>query len=401
MKSNSILSVIIIMLLAALLVLVLRLPCRRPEVSEEVKSWSDKDQLDYANILLSKGLKNEAADAFGEYVEEAKVDRGDLSKVCYRLGNIHMDLFEYEKALVYFYRAEMLDKDSDFRQAMNEKIVAALENLGLTVQAKYEMAQRVSLGSGFKDEGGVIARIGKREIRKGEIDRILNSLPERMVKQFEKGEQRLNFIRDYVASEVLYEKAKRLGLDKKAEIREAVENVKKQMLIQTMLAQEIKKELKIDQDDLENYYKSNQDKYTEPEKIKVSYCQFSQDSEKDNALGFLKEEKGTKLDGWIRRGQKYISGIGDVGESIEGLFLMEKGQVSDSVKIKDKFYVFSIDEKQPSRVKTFNQVKEEVAGEYRSNKERQITDSVLIKALEEQEVEIFYQGQADESKKSN
>jgi peptidyl-prolyl cis-trans isomerase C len=401
MKINVMLSAIIILILGTLIVLVVQLPERinRPALQTEV--WSANDQLGYANTLLAKGLRLEAASILEKYIENATTTKQELAKICYRLGSIYMDLYQYEKALALFYRAEMLDKEADFNEEMNQKIVEALENLGLSSQAQYELAKRVSLGDTSTQVGEVVARIGKRDITQSEIDKALAAVPEWMRKQLEQRAQRLEFIRNYVATEVLYEKAKRLGIDKKAEIREALENTKKQLTVQNYLSKEIEKKLKIDPQDLENYYKANKDKYTEPVKIKVRYAKFNEDSEKDEALKKLDEGKATLVEGWIERGSTYISGIGEAKDIIEGLFLKQKGEHSDPLKIKDKFYIFLIEDKQPERVKSFNEVRNQVEYEYRTQKERSITDSLLRGALEEQEVEIFYKSQGNESEKSN
>ena len=389
MKTNVILSVIIVLLLGVLIVLVVQLPERITKPVSQQEVWSAKDQLDYANTLLAKGLQKEAASLFEKYIETAKTDGKEIAKVCYRLGSIYMDLYQYEKALALFYRAEMLDKDAEFIQEMNQKIVEALENLGLSSQAQYELAKRVSLGDTSTKKGEVVARIGKREITQSEIDKALAGLPEWMRKEMTKKDKRLEFIRNYVATEVLYEKAKRLGIDKKAEIRQALERTKKQLVVQDYISKEIEKRLKIDPQDVENYYQANKDKYTEPAKIKISYVEFSEDSEKEKALKELDEGKGKKIEGWISRGSSYISGIGEAKDVIESLFLKEKGERIDLLKIKDKFYIFSIEDKRPEKVRSFDEVKTQVEYEYRMEKERSITDSLLKDALEEQEVEIY------------
>jgi len=395
------LSVAIILILGTLIALVVQIPEKIAEKSLEKKQvWSAPDQLDYANMLFAKGLQLQAASVFEKYIETSNASNQEIAKVCYRLGNIYMDSYQFEKALAFFYRAEMLDKEADFIQEMDRKIVEALENLGLSSQAQYELAKRVSLGDRSTKSGEVVARIGKRDITQPEIDRALAAVPEWMRKQLEQRPQRLEFIRNYVATEVLYEKAKRLGIDKKTEIRKALENTKKQLIVQNYLKQEIEKKLKIDPQDVENYYKANKDKYTEPAKIKVRYSELNKDSEKEEALKELKETRGTEVKGWINRGQSYISGVGEAKEAIEGLFLKEKGEYSDPLKIKDKFYIFFIEDKQPERLKTFAEVKNEVEYEYRMEKERNITDSLLREALEEQEVEIFYRPGDDESQKN-
>ncbi|MBW2036481.1 MAG: peptidyl-prolyl cis-trans isomerase [Deltaproteobacteria bacterium] len=400
MKTNVILSVIVILLLGALIVLVFQLPERITQKPvKHSQLWSDKDQLDYANTLLAKGLQLQAASVFEKYIETSNASKKEIARICYRLGNIYMDSHHYEKALALFYRAEMLDKEADFTQEMDQRIVEALEKLGLSSQAQYELAKRVSLGDTSAKRGEVVARIGKRDITQNEIDKAIAALPEWMRKRLEKRSQRLEFIRNYVATEVLYEKAKRLGIDKKAEIREALENTKKQLMVQHYLNKEIEQKLKCDPRDIENYYEANNDKYTEPARIKVRYVEFKEDSETEEALKELKETRGTEVKGWIRRGQSYISGIGEAKAAIEKLFLKEKGEYSDPLKIKDRFYIFSIEDKQPDRVKTFDEVRNQVEYEYRMQKKRSITDSLLKAALEEQEVEIFYKSGGDESPK--
>jgi parvulin-like peptidyl-prolyl isomerase len=399
-KLNFILSVIIILILGTLIVLAVQLPEKIAKPTQVTGVWNDNEQLDYANTLLAKGLQLQAALVFEKYIETANAGNQEIAKVCYRLGNIYMDTYQYEKALALFYRAEMLDKTADFTQDMNQKIVEALENLGLTSQAQYELAKRVSLGDTPAKNGQVVARIGTRDISQAEIDKALAAVPERMRKQLEQSGQRLEFIRNYVAMEVLYEKAKRLGIDKKAETREALENTRKQLVVQNYLSKEIEKELKIDTQDIENYYKANKNKYTEPAKLKLRYTEFNEDPEKEDALKELEETKGTEIKGWINHGQGYIGGIGEAKEAIEGLFLKEKGEYSDPLKIKDKFYIFFIEDKQPERTKTFDEVKNQVEYEYRMEKERSITDSLLREALEEQKVEIFYKLEDDESKKN-
>jgi len=390
MKTNVILSVIIVLLLGSLIVLVVHLPEQIAKPTQSAGGWSTTDELDYANTLLAKGLQLQAASVFEKYIETSNAGSQDIAKICYRLGNIYMDSYQYEKALALFYRAEMLDKKADFIQEMDQKIVEALENLGLNSQAQYELAKRVSLGGGSSAKNGeIVARIGKRDITRSEIDKAIAAVPEWMRPQLKQKSRRLEFIRNYVATEVLYEKAKRLGIDKKTEIREPLERTRKQLIVQNYLKQEIEKKLKIDPQDVENYYKANQDKYTESAKIKLRYVEFNADSEKEEALKELKESRGTEVKGWISRGQSYINGIGGTKESVEGLFLKEKGEYSDPLKIKDKFYIFSIEDKQPKKVKTFDEVKNQVEHEYRTQKERSITDSLLKGALEEQEVEIY------------
>jgi len=135
--------VVIILMLGILIFLVGILPNRI--VKPEAMSHSTV-QIDYANKLLSKGLKEQAAEAFEEHLGKSQLSPQEEAKLLYKLGSIYMDLYKYEKALKNFYKADMVDLKAEFAQEMNQKIVEALENLGMGAQARYELETRTSLG---------------------------------------------------------------------------------------------------------------------------------------------------------------------------------------------------------------------------------------------------------------
>ena len=74
--------------------------------------------------------------------------------------------------------------------------------------------------------------------------------------------------------------------------------------------------------------------------------------------------------------------------------------LDNPVKIKDKFYMFMINEKEPKREQGLEEVRQQVENEYHMQKEQQIVRSLLDKALEQQEVEILYQPKIENEKTS-
>ncbi len=361
--------------------------------------WTDKLQLEYANALLAKGLNANSAQAFEAYIEKSRADKRDLASICYKLGNIYMDLKEYEKALANFYKSELLNPDSDYKQDVNQKIVSALENLGLSQQAQYELESRTSIKPTVQKNEKIAVRIGKREITNEEIDMVINRLPEQVKRGLNTNDARLRFVREYVATEVLYEKGKKLGLDKNINTRAAVEDFKKQLVLQELLQDEIRKELKITPEDIALYYKANKDKYRTPERARVSFLELNDPGKSDETALKLKQGKGKKMEQWIEKDSVFLpQDLGESKEAIGNIFKQEKGGVINPVKIKDKLYMFIINEKEPEREQAFEEVKGKVEGEYRKQKEQQIVQSFLDKALEQQEIEILYQPKIENEK---
>jgi len=364
-------------------------------------SWDDKARLGYANLLLAKGLNSEAAGAFEACVNNSRMDAKDLAGVCYKLGNIYAGLGQYEKALSNFYKSELLDPGSSYKQEMSQKIVTSLESLGLSQQAQYELDSRTSVKPDERRPEKIAVRIGKREISNEEIDMVINRLPEHIKKTLNSNDAKLKFVREYVATEVLYDKGKKLGLDRDSNIRYAVEDFKKQLVLQELLRDEISKQLKITPGDVSLYYKANMNKYQVPERVKVSFLEMDDQSGSNSASAVLKQGKGRKIEQWINKGSSFLpSGIGESKEALDDIFTRAKGELSGPFKIGDKFYMFIIEQKEPQRQQEFEEAKDRAAEEYRRQKEQQIVQSFLDKAVEQQEIEIFYQPKTENENSS-
>lgn len=362
------------------------------------QAWTDELRLAYANTLLSKGLPRQAAEALEDYITNTSINKKDLAAVCYKLGNIYMDLNEYENALKGFYKAELLEPGLEGKEEMDRRIVEALEHLGLSQQAQYELEARTSINQPAEKGANVVARIGKREILQAEIDRALNNLPQWAKEEVDTKEGRLKFLQQYVAGEVLYEKAKKLGLDRSAKLREALSEAKKEFMLQELMKNEIDKNLKITPQDVELYYKANKGQYSVSEKIKVSYLESADGAKEEDVAAQLKQGKGKKIDEWIEKTSFYIPELGQAKEALDNLFKIEKGGVSGPLKIKEKNYLFLIDDKEAEKEILFEEVKDTVENEYRMQKQQEIINSLLKNALEQQEVEILGESEKKDEK---
>ena len=380
--------VIVVLLLGVISLQVISIKTfhKKPELKQ---GWTEVETKEYANKLISKGLKREGAEVLAKYCRSAHLDNTERAQACFRLGKIYLELFEYEKALSAFYKAEMLDKDGEFIAEMNSMIVEALENLGMSSQAKYEMQSRVAVDKASVSAGVPIARIGKDFILQSDIDKELNSMPGWMRERFDDPAEKDKFVQEFISREVLYRKAKRLGLDRSAEMREAVELFKKQRAVQTLIEKEIGDKIDVDADDIETFYKANMKNYTEPEGVKVSYVSFSHDEGAEVALKKIETGEVEDISEWISEGMKTLPGIGEAESVIATLLLKETGDVTDPLKIGDSFYIFKINDKRAVAQKSFDEVKSQVQFELQMKEQEKLMHKLLKDVIEEQEVEIY------------
>lgn len=393
-----------------LVFLIVRSPAVTGQEKSASSSWTSEQQRKYANSLFSKGLKREAIAAYEEYLQMTAEPGKERAKIAYRIGTIYMDVGEYEKALANFYRVEIEAPQTELATDVGQKVVACLENLGMTSQAQYELESRTAIhpeGEKAEKRGAIIAKVGKDEITMGEIDAALDKLPDWMRKQYESGEGKLAFAKQYVANELLYRKAKRLGIDKSPDMRLKIVDLTKGLLVQKVVEDELKKEVKINQADVKLYYDANKDKYIEKAKVQLSFIKVNDKEKTGRILTQLKggedfatvakqesqdektKEKGGEIPGWITV-DGYIPTVGNNEKVWQAVKDVDKSGLADFVEVDGVFYLFKLRDGKPERQKEFSEVKEQVEFDYRSFREQQAMQALLERTLEGQEVEIYY-----------
>jgi tetratricopeptide (TPR) repeat protein len=372
--------------------------------------WTPEKQFQYANMLASKGLKREALSAYEKYMGMISASPMDRAKVAYQVGNIHMELGEYEKALASFYRVDMEDPNTELAPEVGRKVVACLERLGMASQARYELESRTAIGKKEPDDserglGPVISRIGDEEVRMSAINEALDQLPEWMRKQYESDEAKVDFVRQYIASELLYRKAKRLGYEDDPDVRVKVRDLTKQVLVQKIIMDEIGR-IVVDPRDVKLYYDAYKDRYAEKARFKLSMIQVGTKEKAEDILSQIKSaedfanaaraeslHEGTKANGGeiknpVVRGGFIADSVGNSPQAWEAIGKTSQG-ATDVVEVNQQFYIFWVHDRTPERQRPFPEVKEQVEADYRRERQEQAAQDLLNRTLEEQQVEIY------------
>ena len=73
----------------------------------------------------------------------------------------------------------------------------------------------------------------------------------------------MQFLQQHIAEELLYDSAKRKGLEKDKDVLEGTFRAKKRLMAQKILEEELQGKIDIKEADVELYYKANKDKYAE------------------------------------------------------------------------------------------------------------------------------------------
>jgi peptidyl-prolyl cis-trans isomerase C len=180
-----------------------------------------------------------------------------------------------------------------------------------------------------------------------------------------------DFLDNYVITrEVLYQEAKKKGFDKNKEIMAKVEDFRRAMVIDSLLEEVLRGKGEVSDNEIEQYYKENKDRFTEPLEVKIRHIVVNSEPILKEVLmklskgeGFEKlastynidksREDGGNL-GYIRRGQLAPSFV----QFEEAAFsLRKKGEISEVIKTVYGYHIIQLDDRKGTALKPFDQVK--------------------------------------------
>lgn len=225
---------------------------------------------EFANDLYNRELFKQAIDQYELYLSAYNISDKEQANINYIIGDIYFDrLKDYENALTYYLKVKHFYPETSLMEEVNKKVVACLERLERSVDAQQALRETTSLDPGSvapNRPGEVIARIGNRNITMGDLNFGINQLPPNMREQFTDRKKKLDFLNQYLTTEILFNSAKREGLDNDKDVLEQAFQAKKQFMVYKLLEQRVAQNIQTTETDLQLYYEANKDKYTEKDK---------------------------------------------------------------------------------------------------------------------------------------
>jgi len=184
--------------------------------------------------------------------------------------------------------------ESDLREKADKQIVACMERLGRSADAKQALDEATRLNQPEGEEnrpGEVLARVGQKEITSGDLDFRIKQLPESIQKDISGREARLQFLQQLVATELFYEAAKRQGLDQDKEVIAGAFEAKKSLMVQKYLAAQISQSMNVTPDDVKLYYQAHKDRYVVKDGAEKSRQKSFQEAAEEAAQDLTRERQ--------------------------------------------------------------------------------------------------------------
>jgi tetratricopeptide (TPR) repeat protein len=222
---------------------------------------------EYANALYNRELYTQAVREYQRYLDIIPLDEEKQANVNFIIANIYFErIHDYENAMAYYLKVKHVFPESVLIGEADKQIIACLERMQRSADAKQALEEATSINP---DEliksrpGDIVAKIGNREITSGDLSFHISQLPDYIQSQLKERTARLQFLKQYIATELFYDAAKRQALDKDKDVIEGTYQAKKSLMVQKYLENEIADDVEVKPDDVKLFYDANKENYAE------------------------------------------------------------------------------------------------------------------------------------------
>ncbi len=257
-------------------------------------------------------------------------------------------------------------------------------------------AKQSEVNTGAVKGSKVVAEVGKEKITLEEIDGMIKNLPQQL--QEIASSQRESFLENVINQKLLYAEALSRNLGKDSNVEKQIEEMTKQIIIGEFLRREIEQKVYIFDEDVKNYFEANKQQFIEPEKFRARHILVDTQEEADDILtrlnageDFATLAKGKSKDpskenggdlGFLSKGQTVL-------EFEQAALALEPGQSSGVVKTQFGYHIIKLEEKQPAREHSFEEIKDKLKQVLLANKQREGFEALLKELRDKNKVVIY------------
>jgi peptidyl-prolyl cis-trans isomerase C len=243
--------------------------------------------------------------------------------------------------------------------------------------------------SPITEESPVLAIVNGKPISQSEFDYRWSELSDSARARYERQGGKKKFLDDLISREVLLQEARRQGLDQSLTLRERMERVKEQLILDELMKDAAAQPVHITDAELEAYYQSHDDMLLAARQIRgaqIVMANVFQAKDLKHQIGqgwnfsklaqrYSLDEK-TKADG----GEFNLTRKGVLDPAIEQFLLTQKpGAVSDPMETTAGFHLVKVVSRDPDEAKHLEAVRQQLKRELYAEKHRKQVEEVLAK----------------------
>ena len=230
----------------------------------------------------------------------------------------------------------------------------------------------------------VVARVGDEEITSAVLDRALAGIPEGMRER-----HRDKVLDHMIEVRVFAEEARKAGLDKDPQIKEALAKAEDEILARSFVNKHIDQQAAPSEEELKKFYVAHKDQFVVPESVLIQRILVKKRAEAEEVLKALKEGAGFEAlakeksvapssargapHEWLYRGR-----TDPVLEQMA--FRLEKEKLSDVIETREGFQLIKVLDRRGEREIPFEEAKPKIHARLFSEKKKALIDTYFKEA---------------------
>lgn len=223
----------------------------------------------------------------------------------------------------------------------------------------------------------VVAQVDNEAITLMDIDDALASMPRPYRDEFTGEHGKMDLLRNLIDQKLLAKEAIKIGLDRQANVLNELKKVnnptrmvREQVLADAYLQKRLSELSEVTEGAMKDYYLKQQNEFVIPERIKIKRIVFNSREQAEAAHQGL--QKGETFEKFMENNAGFRREITtlwmqkrDKNSEMEGMaFKLQTGAVSPVVTLPAGYCLLRIEEKVPSKVMSFEEVKEGIKAKF-------------------------------------
>ncbi|MBT5856678.1 peptidylprolyl isomerase [bacterium] len=224
---------------------------------------------------------------------------------------------------------------------------------------------------GFGSKDTVLVKVGRTKITKTDFESRIAQYPQESQAALQRQENQDRLLDQMVDEEVLYQQAKKLGYHRKKELKQQLENSKKQLLIAMLVKDKVDQNIAVTPQEIQAYYQQNPAQFAALETRSLSHILVKTKAEANKinrqlrkGVSFEKLAKKHSIDptkenggslGWVRK-DNLVPEFGNAGFAIK-----RNGRRSGVVKSQFGFHIIKLNDKKMRPEIKLNEAKDQIA----------------------------------------
>jgi peptidyl-prolyl cis-trans isomerase C len=212
---------------------------------------------------------------------------------------------------------------------------------------------------------------------------------------------KLEYLNRWIDNQLLYEEAKRRGLDKLPEVQIRAEQAAKDITVLSLLNDQIAKNIQISEDEARRFYDQNKDLFKrEQDEVRASHILFSSQAQADSASARLKKGEDFKflarelsLDSLTRNNSGDIGyfSLSNTDPTVARIAAgLKTGMVSSPFRTGMGYHILKLTDRKPKgSIREFEEVKSILINQLLQEKRSQAISSLLEELKKKAKIEKF------------